>query len=103
MDGRAAKAGPFDAAHEFAIGLIKGVRELDGRFGSAELRDAAATACQRLLESKDRRDVWRGLQFFLAIQRQQVQIFQLEVELARSGLDHVTRTTVARIKSEFTR
>ena len=102
-NGRAADLGQFDAVNELAIGLIRGARELDERHDSAKLRDAASRACQRLLESKDRDDVWRGLRFFLALQRQQVQIFHLEVELAKSGIDHVTRTTVARIKSEFTR
>ncbi len=102
-NGRAANLGQFDAVNELAIGLIRGARELDKRHDSHKLRDAAATACQRLLESRDRNDVWRGLRFLLALQRQEVQRFQLEVDLAKSGIDHVTRTTVARIKSEFTR
>ncbi len=102
-EGHAAEFGRFDAANDFAIGLIKSARELDDGHWMAELRDTAARACQRLLESQDPRDLWRGLQLFLALQRQQIEFFRLEIELAKSGLEYVTSTDVARIESEVAR
>ncbi len=102
-EGRAAEFGRFDAANDFAIGLIKSARELDDGHWMAELRDTAAAACRRLLESPDPRDLWRGLRLFLALQRQQIEFFRLEIELAKSGLEHVTSTDVARIESEVAR
>ena len=98
-EGHAAEFGRFDAANDFAIGLIKSARELDDGHWMAELRDTAAAACQRLLESPDSRDLWRGLQLFLALQRQQIEFFRLEVELAKAGIEHVGRTRIAQLQA----
>ncbi len=98
--GQTAELGRLGKVLEFAFGLVRRFREIGTSHDSARLRDTATSACIRLMNSEDHRDVAYGMRFFLANQRLQIKILHLEMELAKTGINHATQVQVAQFQSK---
>lgn len=96
-------AGRLKMLRDAGIGLVEQFRAARDHEDAAKIRQIALDTCVAMLESDDRREFNRGVQFCLALVREQTRIVEIESKLAIAGMDMAMQAiwpTVTQFKSE---
>lgn len=91
------------------IGLVEQFRAARGCDDAAKIRHIALDTCVAMLKSDDRREFNHGVQFCLALMREQTEILKIESKILSTGMDATIQVIRARVsgkscrKPEFSR
>lgn len=80
-------AGRLKMLRDAGIGLVEQFRTARDCDDDAKIRQIALDTCVAMLESDDTREFNRGVQFCLALVREQTRIVEIESKLAIAGMD----------------